>query len=527
VSDFDAIVIGGGHNGLTAAAILARGGARTLVLEKNHYTGGMASTVELFPGYRFEIAGSVLFPLPAEIYDDLGIGDCPTIDTEIMSVNIGGPDDEPMVFYSDPVQMLEHISERHGADAMLGMANLMAWADAPSRALGRFDVRKPPRTLDEMYACAGTEAERQAITDMLFGSAMDVLGRFFPDAEKHRMLRSLLSFLAVNSTYKGPYTPGSATCLAFALASPPDTRLLKKLDGGIGALAAKVLGIFESHGGEVRMKTKVEKILTSHVDGRSRVTGVQLKGGEVVTAPVVLSNLDPGVTLLDLLDGDHVPAPMAERLRNVDHRAAYVQMHFALDGLPEYAAPFEFLNRPEMQANLSMFGSAEQMQADFEGCRRGQLPEDVSFGAQIPSIYDPTMAPEGKHAMSAYAFYFPVEADSTEHGRLKDEMAEAVIDKMTKLAPNFRDLVIRHTTFASFHYGTMFGAPGGDFCHGLIHPELMGRFRPGPRGWTDMPLPVEGLYLSGAGCHGGPGVTFIPGYNAGYDALDEINASRR
>jgi phytoene dehydrogenase-like protein len=103
-------------------------------------------------------------------------------------------------------------------------------------------------------------------------------------------------------------------------------------------------------------------------------------------------------------------------------------------------------------------------------------------------------------------------------------MADAVIAKMTALAPNFPDILIRHTTFASFHYDTMFSAPAGDFCQGLIHPELMGQFRPMPRGWVDMPLPVEGLYLSGAGCHGGPGVTFTPGYNAGYDALEDHQA---
>jgi phytoene dehydrogenase-like protein len=520
--DYDAIVIGGGHNGLAAAAILQRGGARTLLLEKNHYTGGMASTVELFPGFRFEIAGSVLFPISPVVIDDLGLDTCPTMDTEIMSVNIGGPDDEPMVFYSDPVQMLDHISEKHGAEAMAGMAELMAWADAPSRALGRFEVRTPPRSIDEMFAEASNEKERQAIQDMLFGSAGEVLDRFFPDPEKHRMIRAMMSFLAVNSTYKGPWTPGSATCLAFALASTPDTRLLKKLDGGIGALGRHVQGIFESHGGEVRMKSKVERILTA--DGR--VTGVELKGGEVITAPMVLSNADPGVTLTKLLDDPgQLPEAMIERLSNVDHRAAYVQMHFALSGLPEYAAPFEFLNRPEMQASLSYFAAAEVMQKQFEDCCRGVLPDDPSFGAQIPSIYDPSLAPEGQHAMSAFAFYFPVEVDDSQHGRLKDEMAAKVIEKMTRLAPNFPDILIRHTTFASFHYDTMFAAPEGDFCHGLIHPELMGQFRPMPRGWTDLPIPVEGLYLSGAGCHGGPGVTFTPGYNAGYEALETHLAS--
>ena len=121
-TDYDAIVIGGGHNGLTAAAILQRGGARTLVLEKNHYTGGMAATVELFDGFRFEIAGSVLFPISPTVIDDLGLDACATMDTEIMSVNIGGDGDEPLIFYSDAEQMLAHVSERHGAEAMMGMA---------------------------------------------------------------------------------------------------------------------------------------------------------------------------------------------------------------------------------------------------------------------------------------------------------------------------------------------------------------------------------------------------------------------
>jgi phytoene dehydrogenase-like protein len=522
-TDYDAIVIGAGHNGLTAAAVLQRAGARTLVLEKNKYAGGMASTVELFDGYRFEIAGSVLFPMPPEIFDDLGLEACPTIETEIMSVNIGGPGDEPMVFYSDPEQMLNHVAEKHGAEAMMGMAELLMWTEAPARAMGRFDLRTPPRTLDEMYACARDEKERQAITDIVFGSAMDVLGRFFPDKEKHRMLRALLSFLAVNSTYKGPFTPGSAWCLAFALAQPPGgSRLLNKLDGGIGAITRHVQGLVEAHGGEVRLKTPVARITTEG----TRVTGVELKDGTRISAPMVLSNLDPGVTFAKLLDPEVVPGRVLERVGQVDHRAAYVQMHFALDGLPEYAPPFDWLNEPEMQASLSCFASAESMQRDFEGCRSGLLPEDVSFGAQIPTIHDPSLAPPGKHAMSAYAFYFPVEADSSEHGRLKDEMAAAVIAKMTRLAPNFPDVLLRHTTFASFHYDTMFGAPGGDFCHGLIHPDLMGPFRPMPGGWLDLPHGIEGLYLAGAGCHGGPGVTFIPGWNAGHDALDDWRARR-
>jgi phytoene dehydrogenase-like protein len=520
VSDYDAIVIGAGHNGLTAATILQRGGLRTLLLEKNKYAGGMASTVELFDGYHYEIAGSVLFPPQADIVADLGLDTLKTVETTVMSVNLGGPDDEPMIFYRDLEQLMMHLADRHGAETMMGMAELLGWAEAPARALGRFDVRTPPRTLDEMYACARTESERAAISEMLFGSAVDVLNRIFPDKDKQRTMRGMLAFLAVNSTYRGPYTPGSATCLAFALAAPPGAEMIQKLEGGIGSLTAHVRGLFESHGGELRLKSVVERIST---DG-DRVTGVELKGGEVITAPIVVSNLDPGVTFTKLLAPSSLPEDLVARLARVDHRAAYLQMHFALDGLPTYLAPNEFLNDPEMQGSVGMFGAPEDMQLDFENCRRGVVPDNPSMSLQIPSVHDAALAPDGKHAASAFAMYFPVENDRAIHGRLKAAMGERVMAKIAKLAPNFPDLVTRHTTFASYHMETMFGCPAGDFCHGLIHPELMGANRPGPRGWRDLEVPIAGLYLGGAGCAGGPGITFIPGYNAGYEALESAGS---
>lgn len=517
MSDYDAIVIGAGHNGLTAAALMQRAGLRTLCLERNRYTGGMASTVELFEGFRFEIAGSVLFPMAEEVRKDLGFGDIPTIESEVMSVNLGSPADEPLIFYRDPVELMSHLESKHGADAVLGMAELLAWSEGPARALGRFEPRTAPKTIDEMYACARNEQERQAIGEMLFGSAMDVLDRCFPDKQKHAVLRGMLAFLAVNSTYRGPYDSGSAACLAFALAAPPGDVMMTKVEGGIGSLADHVRRLFESHGGELRLGTTVARIVRQG----DAVAGVELQGGETVTAPIVVSNLDPGVTLCRLLDPAALPPDLVARVSRTDHRAAYVQMHFALDGLPEYAPPYEFLNDAKMQGSLGMFGSPEDMDRDWHDCRRGLVPADPSMGMQTPSVVDPGLAPEGKHAASAFAFYFPVATDRSRHGALKDEMAQRVLEKISRISPNFRDLVIRQTTFASFHMETMFGCPGGDFCHGLLHPGQMGPNRPGPRGFLDMPIPVDGLYLGGAGCHGGPGITFIPGYNAGYEAIDD------
>jgi phytoene dehydrogenase-like protein len=241
----------------------------------------------------------------------------------------------------------------------------------------------------------------------------------------------------------------------------------------------------------------------------------------VITAPVVISNLSPDLTLVDLVGAEHLPDDLITRLGGRDHRASFVQLHFALDGLPEFAAPYEFLNEPGMQGSIGIFNSPEEQQRQWEECRRGVVPDNPSMGMQIPSVHDAGMAPPGKHAASAYAYAFPVETDRDQHGHLKNEMAEKVIDKITRYAPNFRDILIRHITFAPYHMHTMFGAPSGDFCHGLLHPDLMGPNRPGPKGFLDMRVPIDGLYLGGAGCHGGPGITFIPGYNAGHQALDD------
>jgi len=521
MSDFDAIVVGAGHNGLTAAAVMARGGMRVLCLEKNHFIGGMATTTELARGYRFELAGSIQFPIPTEVFDDLGFAACPIYEPEVQSASIGPAGEPPILLYSDPERLLEHLSGSIGIDAVLGMAEVAAWAEAPARAIGRLDVRTPPKSLDEMWASATNEAERLAIRTALFGSVMDVVDQFLPDRTKHAQIRSMLAFLAVNSTYRGPYTSGSALCLAFALASPGDVTM-SKVRGGIGTMSEHLLALFEVHGGELRRHQKVARIVVD----RGRVQGVALADGQVVTAPVVVSNLDPTATFMQLVERDALPDAFARRIDAIDHRALYFQMHFALDGLPEYSGPYEMLNEGDLRHNVTFFGTAEEMQSDFEGCVRGQVPPSPSVNLSIPSLRDPGLAPPGKHVASSFAFYAPIGANHREQSRLRDEMAERIVAKITRVAPNFPDLIERQFNYPAYTYELMFGCTGGDFTHGLLQPEFMGPFRPGPRGWPDAPVPVEGLFLCGAGCHGGPGVTFIPGYNCGYEVLETADSSR-
>ena len=519
MTDFDAIVVGAGHNGLTAAALLQRAGLRTLCLEAKLYPGGMASTVELFDGFRFEIAGSVQVPTSAVVSEALGLDALPTVDLDVMSVQLRGIGDDPVLYYTDPMALLTHLNEVHGAEAVNGMAGLMAWCQAPMRALGRFDAARPPKTLDEMYACATNEFERQAISDILFGSVSDVLDRHLPDREKHGALRGMLAFLAVNTTFRGPETPGSAAALAFGLAVPDENAtLIKKFRGGMGAVTDHLLTSFTDAGGELRLRSKVAEVLTA--DGR--VGGVRLEDGSTFTAPVVVSTLAPDLTVNGLLDHAAVPADIKERYARIDHRGSYLQMHFALDGPLKFAAPYEQLDDPEYQSAIGIFSTPEELQRQWEDAKRGIVPADPAIALQVPSANDPSLAPPGKHAVSAFSLWFPLGDETASYGDRKAEMGRRVIEKITRLVPDFEKLILRHTTFTPKHMGMMFGAPGGDYCHGLIHPEQMGPNRPGPKGHVGQPLPVDGLYLAGAGCHGGPGITFIPGYNAALEVLSAV-----
>jgi phytoene dehydrogenase-like protein len=296
--------------------------------------------------------------------------------------------------------------------------------------------------------------------------------------------------------------------------------MLSKIEGGIGRLCDHVQQLFLDAGGELRLHAKVEEITT----GDQRVTGVRLTNGETISAPVVVANLDPTMTFTRLLDPEVVPDEFRARVDGVAHQAPYLQIHFALGGLPEFEGDFAVINEGVRRASVSFFSPPEEMQRDYEGCLRGEIPEHPSFGLQIPSVLDSALAPRGKHAASAFAMYLPVVGTQKEQSTAADAMTERVIARVAKFAPNFPDLIERTLVYPSYTYELMFGATGGDFCHGLLQPEHMGPFRPGPQGWLDRPIPVKGLFLSSSGCHGGPGVTFIPGYNAGHAVISSFHS---
>ena len=299
---------------------------------------------------------------------------------------------------------------------------------------------------------------------------------------------------------------------------------MSKVRGGIGAMSDHLLGLFEQHGGELRRHVKVARIVASG----GRVEGVALGDGEVVTAPVVVSNLDPTATFTQLLDRDALP----DGLRPAGRR------HRPPGGLlpdplrPQRAArvrrPLRGAQRgrPAPQRDLLRHRRADA--ARLRGMRPGPgARRRPSFNLPIPTLHDPDLAPPGKHAASSFAFYFPIGADHAEQARLRDEMADRIVAKIAaggaQLSRPDRAPVqlpgLHLRADVRLHRRRLHPRPAAAGVHGTVPARAPGLAR--------QPVPIEGLYLCGAGCHGGPGVTFIPGYNCGYAVLDAAGSPAR
>jgi phytoene dehydrogenase-like protein len=523
MAHWDALIVGAGHNGLAAAATLAKHGRRVLVLEKNDYVGGMAGSREILPGCRNDVGASLLFPLAKNLVEELEFEryGAEFIDLPIMSVNVGADTSPPLVLYRNPLRQAAHVLGSFGPGAMWGFVRLMRFCQYPASVMDRFTPRSTPRALADVLAEAPSAAARAQLTLAFTGSAMDLIDRFLPDRVRHRTLRAMLAFAAIQSTFKGPYTPGSALCLVYTLALNDDGGLMRRVKGGMGSLSEALQRAIEARGGVVRLRAPVRRIVVEH----DKAIGVELRNGERITARAVLSNLDKPATFLGLVGEEHLPADYAARVRAVEHRGAYMHVLFKLRTLPEHAPPWTHLNRdPRTRFLTALVPDPEEVQAGYEACVRGEVPALAPISLQIPTVLDPTLAPPGYHIGTSYGFYFPCDAPREERGRLRDAMAERIVARLEERMPGFRSSIVEQAVFSSDHFATMHGATNGDFTHGLIHPEQMIGGRATMDGSAHA-TPIAGLYLCGAACHPGPGVTFLPGYGAAHALLADWAAA--
>jgi phytoene dehydrogenase-like protein len=525
VQNPDVIIVGAGHNGLAAGALLAKRGLRVLQLEKNRYVGGMAGTREILAGCRNDVGASLLFPLAPGLAEELELEryGVELLELPIMSCSVAAPGDPPLVFYANPLRMALSVWRRFGMKALIGFGKLVAFTRYPAKVIARYEAGTRARDVEELIAEAPTPKKREQLELTFRGSAMDLIDRFFPDPVRHRPLRAQLAFAAVQSTYKGPATPGSAFCLVYTLSPNDAGGLMKRVRGGMGSLSEALARSIEDKGGEVRLGAPVRRILVEE----GRAVGVELRDGEEIHARVVVSNLDKNATLLRLAGEEHVPEETADRIRGIEQKGAYIHLLFKLSGLPRYGPPHQRLNAETgTRFNLGLFTTAEELQASYEACLRGELPRNPPAALQIPTAVDPTLAPDGFHLGTTYGFYFPCEAPKQIRGKLRDEMAERIIDRVEAVYPGFRGLIVDSAVFSSDHFAAMQGATGGDFTHGLMHPEQMLGARTLVAGSSHR-SPIEGLFLCGASCHPGPGVTFLPGHGCAAEVAAWLETAAR
>lgn len=520
-NDYDAIIIGAGTNGLATGKVLANHGLKVVNLEKNDFVGGIAGCRELWDGFRSEIGATFLFPIVEAIKQELEVDKygLEFVDTPIMSVNILGERDKPLILYSDMNDQVEFLIEHFGEEGATGFMELAMYCQYPASMMDRFSPRQLPRSIGEIFASATTEFERQQLHDMYFASAMDLIDRFLPDPDKFRSIRSMMAFMSVQSTYRGPYSPGSAFCLMYSMANDGTGALMRKVKGGMGSIAECIQKGIEAKGGEVRLKASVQSIIMEN----GKAIGVRLKNGDELRAKVIISNLPKQKTFFDLVGEDHIDESFKQKIKRISGKGAYMHILWKLHEIPEFGKPWDYLNdNPNTRSGVARVADPKDMQRAWHDCEMGKVPEHPPTSIQIASICDRTLVPEGSagHVGNSYIFYYPTSAPQKERGKLKDQMAEVAINKITEIMPGFRDCVDKKIVFASDHFTTMTGTTGGDFCHGLLHPEEMLEFRKmvddsGNR------TPIENLFICGSSTHPGPGVTFVPGYNCAYEVLEQ------
>jgi phytoene dehydrogenase-like protein len=518
MSEHDVIIVGAGHNGLTAAVELQRAGLDVLVLEKTNWPGGQAATKELFKGYKHSVGAWALLIFREEMikYLELDQQGFELIRPESSFTVFGDEDDVPFIGYTDPIDLANHLAEDHGIDALDAFNGLGSYFSIFKEMFDKYAFDVPP-PLEEIIAAAPDEETRVALGKLCYGSAMEVMRKFFKEPGKHPTILGSLSASAIDGTHMGPFTKGSALSMSFHYTAG-DTYDFKIPKGGIGTLSSSLQQVFEKYGGEVRFKAQVEEFIVD--DGA--VQGVRLKGGEELRARAVISTLDAKNTFLRLCEPGCLPSEFTNAVEDIEYTDGYVQLHMTIKRLPTFTKQLEFVNGTVQSWLVAYIRSPEQMHRAWKQCQAGVVPDDPAVYCYFPSQLDPTLAPDdGTHTCTMFSHYFPSDIPPGKHNEMKNEYAERMISQIEKVVPDFRDLITNQVVFTQQYFEKLFGATEGDFALGLLHPGQMFGDRPVP-GWANYETPLANLFMAGAACHPGPGVTCLPGLNGARVVLAKL-----
>jgi phytoene dehydrogenase-like protein len=506
----DAIVIGAGHNGLVAATYLARGGLRVVVLEARDVIGGACVTEELFPGHRLSSCSYICHLLQEKVVVDLEL---PRHGFQVYPLEPARfhpfPDGRHLVVWDDHARTASEIVRHSARDAAAYPRWMILWERA-GRLLHSYFLTPAPSEAEIAARVRGTDDEELWQT-LLHRPMWDLVHDHFES--------DVMRAHALNAQDLGdPRLPGSALCYAYIKAnlhSAPGTVGIVK--GGMGGITRAMAAAAREAGVTIRTDAGVERVLVR----AGRAAGVVLAGGEVVPADLVVSNADPKRTFLRLVPAEALPEDFRSAVAGLQTRAGYLKFHAALRELPDFSSYLGPDLDPRYLAQVKICPSAGAFLDAWQDARAGRPPRAPLMEVQIPSVYDPTLAPPGHHVVSIWALWAPVRLAEGSWEARRREVGELLIDTLTGYAPNFRRALIDWALFTPADLEARVGLTDGNIRHLDIVPGQMFARRPLP-GWARYRTPLPGLYLCGAGTHPGGEVTGAPGHNAAHAILQDL-----
>src|ERR1700722_11288271 len=519
----DAIIIGAGHNGLVCAAYLAQAGRRVLVLERRELVGGCSVTEEIWPGYHVSTASYLTSLLQERIIRDLELERFGYhVDAKDPAFFSPFPDGRCFFMWQDRRKTLEEIAKfsRHDAEIYPAFEEQL---ERLSQVVESLLLTTPPEfppggvgDLIEYLKLAGrmrklAPADMVALVKIFTQSAAEFLDEWFESPE----LKVTLATDGVIGANGGPRSQGTAYILMHhVMGSVAGHRgLWGFVRGGMGAVSEAIAASARSRGAVIRTGAAVGKILVR--DGRVR--GVVLEGGEEIEGAVVASNLDPLVTFLRLLEERELPADFVAAMRRFRSEGTSCKINLALSGLPEFRA-LPGAPGPQHRATMHICPSIEYIERAWDDAKYGRPSERPMLEMTIPTMYDASLAPPGKHIMGIFLQYAPYTLREGTWDELREPFYNRVVEVIEEYVPNIRSIVIDKQVLTPLDLERRFGITGGNIFHGEMSLDQMFVMRP-VAGYARYRTPVRGLYLCGSGAHPGGGVMGAPGYNCAREML--------
>jgi phytoene dehydrogenase-like protein len=542
---YDAIVIGGGHNGLISAAYLARAGMKTLVLERRHVLGGAAVTEEVFPGFRFSVFSYVVSLLRPEIIRELDLPrhglDILPLDGTFTPLHEGQGRPAPKDGNGNAIGTGDYLwrVNDHGRT----VRELRRWSRLDAEAyeeygqlmvdMARFIkpilsiVPPDPASLDPrpLLPLGGllrsfqklSERQQAVFVQLMTMPAADFLDQWFETDP----LKATMSASGIIGTYQGVRSPGTAYVLLHHYMGEIDGafRAWGIPKGGTGGISNAIGSAARANGAEIRMEASVARIRTRG----GRAIGVALESGEEIDADAILSSVDVRRTFIDLLEPGVIDDSFADEVRRFKFRGSSGKVNLALDGLPDFTClpgPGEHL-----RGAISLSPSIDDMERAYDDAKYDRFSAKPYVDIVIPTLVDPSMAPPGKHVVSCFVQYAPYHLDPALGGwdAQREAFGDAVVDRIAEFAPKIRDRILHRQVMTPLDIERTTGLTEGNIFQGELSLEQLFFSRPVP-GWARFRTPIRDLWMCGSSTHPGGG---IMGANGRIAAMELLRSKRR